>query len=87
MDKLAHRKAKKMIRVVDQQGNPVAGKPVNFKLVNHEFLFGCGAFESLPYANGFFKDDADTGAVSSPKRASPRPRSTCVHLSSCARRT
>ena len=59
MDKLAHRKAKKMIRVVDQQGNPVAGKPVNFKLVNHEFLFGCGAFESLPYANGFFKDDAD----------------------------
>ena len=48
MDKLAHRKAKKMIRVVDQQGNPVAGKPVNFKLVNHEFLFGCGAFESLP---------------------------------------
>ena len=59
MDKLAHRKAKRMIRVVDQQGNPVAGKPVNFKLVNHEFLFGCGAFESLPYANGFFKDDAD----------------------------
>jgi len=58
MERLAHRKAKKVIRVVDKQGMPVAGQQIRCKLVNHEFLFGCGAFESLPYANGFAKDEA-----------------------------
>ncbi len=51
MDKLNHRKAKKAIRLTDAQGKPIIGQAVHCKLVNHEFLFGCGAFESLPYAN------------------------------------
>ena len=58
MAQLSHRKAKKTIRLIDQQGKPVAGKQVRCTLVNHEFLFGCGAFESIPYANGFAKDEA-----------------------------
>ena len=57
MDKLSHRKAKQRIRIVDQAGMPIANQPVHCKLVNHEFLFGCGAFESVPYANAPRKDE------------------------------
>ena len=51
MDKLSHRKAKQALRVVDQTGAPLANQDVRCKLSNHEFLFGCGAFEAIPYAN------------------------------------
>jgi len=51
MDKLSHRKATQRIRLTDQAGSPLTNRTVHCKLVNHEFLFGCGAFESLPYAN------------------------------------
>ena len=47
MDKLSHRKASRVIRVVDACGKPVANQNVRLQLKNHEFLFGCGAFESL----------------------------------------
>ncbi len=50
-DKLLSRKAKCRLHIVDAMGNPVSGKKLQFKQTNHEFLFGCGAFDTLPYAN------------------------------------
>lgn len=62
-DKLAHRKAQCKLRIVDEQGNAVAGTRLTFRQTNHEFLFGCGAFDFVPYTNqvgqkdeGFLKD-------------------------------
>ena len=57
MDKLSHRKASHVIRVVDECGAPVANETIRCKLVNHEFLFGCGAFESVPYTNAPRRDE------------------------------
>ena len=57
MDKLSHRKASRVIRVVDECGAPVANETIRCKLVNHEFLFGCGAFESIPYTNAPRRDE------------------------------
>lgn len=58
MDKLSHRKASRVLRIVDECGKPAANQTVRMQLKNHEFLFGCGAFESLPYANAPRKDEA-----------------------------
>ena len=44
-EKTAHRRAATVIRVVDKDGNPLAGKKLRFTQTNHEFLFGCGAFD------------------------------------------
>ena len=46
---ISHRKVFKKVRFNDEQGNPVAGKKINVKQINHSFLFGCGAFDFLPY--------------------------------------
>ncbi len=43
-DNLEHRKRSYSVSFVDKAGNPVVGEKVQGKLVNHEFLFGCGAF-------------------------------------------
>ncbi len=48
MSSLEHRKAKQRIRFIDGEGNIPSNTPVKVKLVNHQFLFGCGAFDSLP---------------------------------------
>ncbi|NLC18852.1 MAG: 1,4-beta-xylanase [Clostridiales bacterium] len=45
---LEHRKAEQRIRFVDGEGNVLSNISVKVKLVNHQFLFGCGAFDSLP---------------------------------------
>lgn len=45
---LEHRKASQRIRLADANGNKISNTNVNVKLVNHKFLFGCGAFDSLP---------------------------------------
>lgn len=37
-DKLAHRLARKTIKLVDAAGNPVKGKEVLLKQTNHKFL-------------------------------------------------
>ncbi len=50
-DKLMSRKAKCRLRVTDAAGNPLKGKKLRLKMTNHEFLFGCGAFDSLAYTN------------------------------------
>ncbi len=47
---LAHRKAERKIRFKDRNGNILSNTSVQVKLVNHQFLFGCGAFDSLPAA-------------------------------------
>ena len=46
---VAHRQVNKRIRFVDGQGNPLTGQQVRIKQTNHEFLFGCGAFDFIPY--------------------------------------
>lgn len=46
---ISHRKVSVKIQVKDKSGNPISGKPVHIKQTNHHFLFGCGAFDFLPY--------------------------------------
>lgn len=48
-DRVAHRRAKRSIRVVDGNGNPLAGAGLRLRQTNHEFLFGCGAFDINEY--------------------------------------
>ncbi len=63
---LDYRKAKCKLFIVDEQGKPIAKKRIRVEQTNHEFLFGCGAFDTLPYVNGakpeklpFLKDRID----------------------------
>lgn len=44
---VSHRCSTAKVRIVDKQGNPVAGKKVRFELKSHEFLFGCGGFDAI----------------------------------------
>ena len=46
-----HRMDKAKIRVIGKDGKPAANMKVHLNQINHEFLFGCGAFETLPYTN------------------------------------
>ncbi len=48
---ITHRTVKKHVLFSDASGKPMAGKKLHVKLVNHSFLFGCGAFEFIPYVN------------------------------------
>jgi len=48
-EKVAHRRAKKAIRVVDGSGNPIVNTKLQFKMTKHKFLFGCGAFDINAY--------------------------------------
>jgi len=47
-----HRMDKAKIRVIGKDGKPAANTSFHINQINHEFLFGCGAFETLPYTNG-----------------------------------
>jgi GH35 family endo-1,4-beta-xylanase len=49
---ISHRKVNKRIRFTDEKGNPAAGRDIRVKQTNHSFLFGCGAFDFLPYLKG-----------------------------------
>lgn len=51
MDQYAGRKATARIRVVDEKGNAVKNTEFQAELKNHEFLFGCGAFDAIPLTN------------------------------------
>ena len=67
MANLDHRKSTVCVRLISNDSKPAANVTADYKLVNHEFLFGCGAFDSLAYANipddhekkAFFKDRMD----------------------------
>ena len=52
MADLSHRKAEAKVQIKGTDGKPLANTKVHINQVNHEFLFGCGAFETLPYTNG-----------------------------------
>lgn len=54
MSDLSHRKSSLKIKLVDENGNKLSNADANYELINHEFLFGCGAFDSLPATS---KDD------------------------------
>ncbi len=49
---LNHRKDSAKLLILGADGKPAANTKVHINQVNHEFLFGCGAFETLPYTNG-----------------------------------
>ena len=44
-----HRKVNKTIRFNDQNGDPLTGRKIHISQKNHSFLFGCGAFDFIPY--------------------------------------
>lgn len=47
-----HRKASATIKVVREDGSVLANTPITVAQTRHKFLFGCGAFDSVPLANG-----------------------------------
>ncbi len=44
-----YRKVKKRVRFTDASGNPLAEQSIDVKQTQHAFLFGCGAFDFIPY--------------------------------------
>lgn len=51
MNRVEHRCETACVKVVDEKGNVLAGQKVHFELKKHEFLFGCGGFDSIPLTN------------------------------------
>ncbi|MCR5178126.1 MAG: endo-1,4-beta-xylanase [Lachnospiraceae bacterium] len=47
-----HRKVNKRIRFTDENNNPLANRKIGIRQTNHSFLFGCGAFDFIPYVYG-----------------------------------
>ena len=52
MSGVSNRKASARIRVTGSDDKPLVNTKVAVNQTNHEFLFGCGAFDALPYTNG-----------------------------------
>jgi len=50
-DELKHRKGKVKIKLTKKDGSPIKEAEITVSQVKHKFLFGCGAFDSLPLAN------------------------------------
>lgn len=48
MDRFASKKAQAPILVTGKDGMPLTNAEVRMTLKNHQFLFGCGAFETIP---------------------------------------
>lgn len=46
---ISHRKVKGRVQFTDVDGRPIANKRVHMKQTNHSFLFGCGAFDFIPF--------------------------------------
>ncbi|MBO4579816.1 MAG: endo-1,4-beta-xylanase [Clostridiales bacterium] len=46
---LSHRKVSKRVRFIDGKGEPVKDQKIKVTQTNHRFLFGCGAFDFIPY--------------------------------------
>jgi len=47
---LEHRKATRKVQLTDASGRAMANTKVSLQQTNHAFLFGCGAFDFVPYA-------------------------------------
>lgn len=58
MNQLAHRRATQKICLKDRDGKVIPNAVVEAELMNHQFLFGCGAFDSLPATT-----DVDMGSI------------------------
>ena len=50
-NKYNHRMATNLIRFMGVDGSPLINKQITISQTNHEFLFGCGAFDAVPLAN------------------------------------
>ena len=46
---IEHRKVSKTVTFKDGVGNPLSNAEISVKQKNHEFLFGCGGFDFIPY--------------------------------------
>ncbi len=46
---ISHRKVNKRVLFTDLTGKALSNKEIRVSQTNHEFLFGCGAFDFLPY--------------------------------------
>ena len=46
MDQLMHRRAEARLQLLNPDGTPATGRPVQIDQVSHGFLFGCGAFDA-----------------------------------------
>ncbi len=46
---ISHRKVKKKVRFTDGDGNPIINSKIGVKQTDHEFLFGCGGFDFIPF--------------------------------------
>ena len=49
-NKYNHRMATNLIRFMGVDGSPLINKQITISQTNHEFLFGCGAFDAVPLA-------------------------------------
>ena len=47
MDQLKHRKAVAKLQILNPDGSPAAGRSVRVDQISHQFLFGCGAFDTV----------------------------------------
>lgn len=57
-DKYRHRQTSKKLMFVGVDGSPIKNAEVTIEQTQHEFLFGCTEFSSLPYANDELKGKA-----------------------------
>ena len=46
---ISHRKVSARIQFLDETGAPLKNQEIKVQQTNHHFLFGCGAFEFIPY--------------------------------------
>lgn len=46
-----YRKASRVLQIVDEEGKPFSRTKIDLQQESHEFLFGCGAFDSVAYCN------------------------------------
>lgn len=59
MSKLSHRKATANLCLVSPDGTLLANRPVTIRQTSHQFLFGCGAFDSVALMQAQKKGDAE----------------------------
>ena len=57
------RKAKGRLLLTDEKGKPLSGMRFQICQTEHDFLFGCGAFDVIPYANGKQQEEFYAGRV------------------------
>ncbi len=60
--KYESKKAVSRLHITDRAGQPLSKQKLHLKLKNHEFLFGCGAFDFMSYVdekNDFYQERVD----------------------------